>query len=253
MARIRSLKPDYFLDDKLAEQKPINRILFAGLWCLADREGRLEDNPKKIKVQVLPYDNHDVDKALDDLSTGGFIIRYQSDGKRYIEVVNFLKHQKPHHTEKPSIIPAPLNNGEITVKEPLRNGNRRVGAVDCSLVIDHGSLDKNVGGQAHQEPAQIFKNSLKEQAKEVLTFLNQKTGKAYQPVSANLDMIIARLREGATPAQLRKIVAKKHAEWSIDEKMNQYLRPKTLFNKTNCANYIGELVLPSEVQNVTVS
>ncbi len=124
MPRIRSLKPDFFIDDKLAEQKPLTRILFQGLWCLADKEGRLEDNPKKIKVQVLPYDNFDVEDGLTSLSEAGFIIRYQVEGKRFIQIKNFKKHQNPHHTEKDSEIPAP--NGALTVKEPLKNGEATV-------------------------------------------------------------------------------------------------------------------------------
>lgn len=120
MARIRALKPDFFLDDKLAEQEPLTRLLFEGLWCLADREGRLEDNPKKVKVQVLPYDNFDVDKGLKSLASAGFIVRYQADQKKYIQVKNFRKHQNPHHTERSSLIPAP--NDTLTDIDPLNNG-----------------------------------------------------------------------------------------------------------------------------------
>jgi uncharacterized phage protein (TIGR02220 family) len=83
---------------------------------------------------------------------------------------------------------------------------------------------------------------LKTQATEVLQFLNTKTGRNYQPVNGTLDSLIARLREGFTVTQLRQVVAKKSREWGADEKMEPYLRPKTLFNRTNFANYVGELV-----------
>ena len=75
----------------------------------------------------------------------------------------------------------------------------------------------------------------------ILEFLNEKTGKHYQPVDANLRLIAARLKEGATETQLRQVIAKKCREWGPDEKMADYLRPKTLFNATNFANYVGEL------------
>ena len=56
MARARNLKPSFFTNDKLAELHPLGRLLFAGLWTIADREGRLEDRPKRIKTDVsLPY------------------------------------------------------------------------------------------------------------------------------------------------------------------------------------------------------
>jgi len=104
--RSRNIKPGFFTNEYLAELDPLARILFEGLWCLADREGRLEDRPKKIKVEVLPYDDVDVDHLLRFLE-GKFILRYQKDGEKYIQVITFLKHQTPHHREKASEIPPP--------------------------------------------------------------------------------------------------------------------------------------------------
>lgn len=75
----------------------------------------------------------------------------------------------------------------------------------------------------------------------VLQFLNEKTGRNYEPLPATLEPIIARLKEGATVDDMRAVVAKKCREWSADERMEKYLRPKTLFNRTNFANYKGEL------------
>jgi uncharacterized phage protein (TIGR02220 family) len=82
---------------------------------------------------------------------------------------------------------------------------------------------------------------LKPQAVEILNFLNAKTGKNFLPVAANLEMIIARLREGYPCDDIRSVVARKCGEWKADEKMAPYLRPKTLFSRTNFANYHGQL------------
>lgn len=79
-------------------------------------------------------------------------------------------------------------------------------------------------------------------ARSVLQFLNEKTGRRYQPVDANLRLIVARFREGTTEQQLRQVVAKKCREWTGNEKMETYLRPATLFNREKCAQYVGELV-----------
>lgn len=89
---------------------------------------------------------------------------------------------------------------------------------------------------------QISLNSLKPQAIEVLDFLNTKTGRNYQPVEANLKMIAGRLKEGASVADCRAVIAKKVREWGSDAKMSEYLRPATLFNATKFAQYRGELV-----------
>lgn len=76
----------------------------------------------------------------------------------------------------------------------------------------------------------------------LLTFLNEKTGRAYRPVPANLSLIAARLREGATEQDCRSVIAKKSREWLKDEKMSAYLRPETLFGARKFAQYVGELV-----------
>jgi hypothetical protein len=105
--RARNIKPGFFKNEELAEIDAAGRLLFVGLWCLADREGRLEDRPKRIRVEIFPYDSIDVGELLDELAERGFIIRYAIDGGRFIQVVNFLKHQTPHYKESPSVIPAP--------------------------------------------------------------------------------------------------------------------------------------------------
>lgn len=86
------------------------------------------------------------------------------------------------------------------------------------------------------------KKKLSESCLEVLTFLNEKTGRSYQPVKANINLIAARIREGATVDQCRQVIAKKCREWRDDPGQEIYLRPKTLFNATNFAQYQGEIV-----------
>lgn len=126
MARARNLKPSFFMDDDIAEIHPLGRLLFQGLWCVADREGRLADKPKKIKAELLPYDNCNVERLLQDLDEARFIVRYERDGKRYIQVRQFKKHQNPHVKEPPSMIPPPdehhANTGTGTAPAPDEHG-----------------------------------------------------------------------------------------------------------------------------------
>jgi hypothetical protein len=109
--RARNLKPGYFKNDRLAECSFEARYLFPGLWCLADREGRLEDRPMKIKGEVFPFDAVDVEALLAELVQAEMIIRYIVDGVRCIQVVNFSKHQSPHQKEVKSILPPPPRKG----------------------------------------------------------------------------------------------------------------------------------------------
>ena len=118
MARSRNIKPGFFENAELAELSLYARLLFIGLWTLADREGRLEDRPKQIRFKLMPYDDFDPNATLQQLHDAGFIVRYQVDGECYIQVSNFLKHQTPHCKEKESIIPAPDMHQTCTVLAP---------------------------------------------------------------------------------------------------------------------------------------
>ena len=120
MARARNIKPGFFKNADLVETSFETRLLFVGLWTLADREGRLQDRPKQIKMELFPADNVDVDNCLNDLSQLGFITRYVADGKRVIQVVNFCKHQTPHGKEADSELPD--ENGVYTVHERNKSG-----------------------------------------------------------------------------------------------------------------------------------
>lgn len=107
MPRVRDLNPGFFTDDELAEVEPLGRILFAGLWCIADREGRLKDRPKWVKVHCLPYDDVDVDNLLTTLHDRELIHRYvASDGGHYIAIPGWAKYQRIHWKEPISSIPS---------------------------------------------------------------------------------------------------------------------------------------------------
>lgn len=93
----------------------------------------------------------------------------------------------------------------------------------------------------------------KRQAIEILDFLNAKTGHGYKPVPANVDLIVARLKEGFEAQDVKSVIAMKAREWKDDDAMRQYLRPATLFNRTNFAQYHGQLVqLPNPQQALEV-
>lgn len=113
--RARGIKPGFFKNEELGALQPICRILYIGLWCCADREGRLEDRPTRIKVEVLPYDECDIDVELSRLMDSKFINRYEVNGEKYIEILNFKKHQYPHVKESESFIPEP-NKHKINTK-----------------------------------------------------------------------------------------------------------------------------------------
>lgn len=115
MARIRTIKPEFFRDSTILELSYPARLLFIGLWCEADRAGRLLDHPKDLKLSLFPDQEFDVDEAIGAMSDLGLVIRYEANGERYLQVVNFAKHQRISGKEAgwQSNIPGPPEaNGE---------------------------------------------------------------------------------------------------------------------------------------------
>lgn len=109
MARIRTIKPDFFKNEQLSELSAIARLLFIGLWTQADREGRMLDRPKRLKAEIFPYDNVDLEKELSRLQSAGFINRYKVGDLKVISIHKFTKHQRITGSEADtkSELPAP--------------------------------------------------------------------------------------------------------------------------------------------------
>lgn len=100
MARARNIKPSFFQNEELGELDPLARLAFIGMWTIADYKGCIEFRPKRLKVQLLPYDECDMERIAINLDKSGFVQIYSVDGQRYIKIVNFDKHQNPHKNEK---------------------------------------------------------------------------------------------------------------------------------------------------------
>lgn len=135
--RARSIKPGICDNELLGTADPFYTLLFERLWMIADREGRLEDRPLRIKAQAFPYrDGLDVVPMLDWLEVNGFIARYEAEGKKFIQILMFLKHQSPHKNEQPSVIP-PMPGGNTTKVAPEHNqGSAKDALTPSSLTPD---------------------------------------------------------------------------------------------------------------------
>jgi hypothetical protein len=118
MARIRSIKPEFFRHEALYEAEketklPL-RLAFAGLWTAADREGRFRWSPRQLKLDCLPYDDCDFSRVLDALMTRGFIVKYAVDGKELGCIPSWHQHQVINNREKSSDLPAPNEINTLT-------------------------------------------------------------------------------------------------------------------------------------------
>lgn len=143
MARSRNIKPGFFTNDVLGELPPLARLLFAGLWTICDRDGRTEDRPKRIKAELLGYDDCDCDTLLQQLHEAGFISRYTVGSQRVIQVLTWKSHQNPHVKEAPSSLPEQVKHQTSTVQEPYKEqpSPERAGLIPSLLIPDSLSSD----------------------------------------------------------------------------------------------------------------
>lgn len=126
MARIRTIKPGFFKNEDLAELPFPARLLFIGLWTQSDKEGRLEDRPKRLKVELFPYDSLDVNNLLERLQSAGFISRYEVGDLKVIQIKKFKDHQRITGSEADSESLLPEEK-ETTWKQQGNNLDDRKG------------------------------------------------------------------------------------------------------------------------------
>lgn len=107
VGRIRTIKPELFLDEDLGALPGDYLALFVGLWTVADREGRLEWRPARLKATLFPYREIDLEALAEGLERIGKVRRYEVDGKRLLWVCGFVRHQRPHPKEPASVLPPP--------------------------------------------------------------------------------------------------------------------------------------------------
>lgn len=105
MARIRSLKPEFFLSEQVGSVSFGARLLFAGLWTIADKEGRLRWAPRKLKAQLFPYDDIELFQWAEELVDRKLVAFYEDEAGVYLFVPGFSEHQRPHPKEPASVLP----------------------------------------------------------------------------------------------------------------------------------------------------
>lgn len=166
MARIRTIKPEFWTDEKVVTISPLARLVFIGLWNFVDDYGRAACSPARLKMQILPADNADLRQLLAEISGAGLITLYTVEGKEYLQVDGFNKHQK-QDTRNPSkhpVPPIPTEPHQIHPLDQGREGEGKGNAIDADAphsrtqetdLFDRGKqiLGKQAGG--------LIKNLLK--------------------------------------------------------------------------------------------
>lgn len=214
MARIRSIKPEFWTSQTLAQVSPSARLLFIATWTYSDDRGRFQAAPALLGSQAFPMDGiapGEIERMVAELAGAGVIRLYQQAGKLYGEVANWKEHQ-PINRPSPSRFPEP-DPAEFT--EPSLNGHGGL-SEDSPPEQGAGSREQGAGSR---EPEQ-GKNHLSSDERSTAlarTDIDQvwSAYQAHHPQSALTDkrrkLIRARLKEGRTPADLVAAIEGCHA------------------------------------------
>lgn len=194
MARIRTLKPEYWTDEKMSLLDPLTRLVFLGLVSMADDAGRLIDNVKLLDGMLFPNTDDSSRDSLDTLARISRITRYvTSSGQSVIQIVNWSKHQKVDHQSKFVLpgpeeavvvqprVPAPVNPPLARSSRKSRESVERVSRDPRASTLDLGPRTNDLSSGAHA-PANNWVDAAREILLGVGTFPHGRIGKALGPV-----------------------------------------------------------------------
>lgn len=141
MARIRTVKPDFFCSPTIAGLRHRSRLTFIGLWTFVDDQGRGFDDARLVKAAVWPLDD-DVTHAcvaqdLDDLESAGLLERWRDDstGRALLRVRSFLEHQRINRAT-PSRLPASPQEASLTAHGGLTETSPREVEVEMEVEME---------------------------------------------------------------------------------------------------------------------
>jgi uncharacterized phage protein (TIGR02220 family) len=262
MARIRTIKPSFWVSEQVMSCSIDARLFFIGLWTFADDSGVIKNSPMSLKAQIFPGDNMNstsIRRIVDELYTNKLLMPFSDEnGEQYLYILNWAKHQKIDKSlERLKAPPLDLIKDFISNSTSIRrtfdeHSTSARDGIGIGIGIGIGEkTDSNESLSDSHRTSRLLKEKSTEQAIEVLNFLNEKAEKFYRPVEVNLKLINRCLSNGMSVEDLKCIIAKKCREWKGNPTMDYCLRPKTLFSKENCEQYYGQLnlKLEQEVEN----
>lgn len=225
------LSPGFHQNRALATKvEPLAKIMFIGLWGLADRNGCLKDDPDLIRALIFPYQPEiNATNLLNQLEKEHFIVRYAIDGAHYIFIPNFRKYQHIHPHEAQSDIPLPpddvikCNDNVIKCNDNKINSR---GKGNINIISSLSSLESKID---------VVARILEDLNMRVRKFRPSARGfKATETVKKD----IARwLKHGYTLEDFIHVHQVCIARWKDDPKQKDYLTPGTLYRLNNFERY----------------
>ena len=151
MARIRTIKPEFWSDEKVGLCSPTARLLFLGLLNFCDDYGNLVRAPRQLKAQIFPYDVLEVEPLLLELEAQRLAVEYMVDGARYLNIPRFSKHQIVNRKSAPQC-PAPPTQRALS--EPSVSTIAR-----CMSPLAEGRKEGGKEGMDKERPVKSGDNS----------------------------------------------------------------------------------------------
>lgn len=226
--RIRSIKPEFWSDTKVARWDTFTRLLYIGLWSVADDYGCGTAEPAIIAASLFPFDLsrnpeetlRQVNAAITTLSQSGRISLYTVGDEAFFHVLHWREHQRVDRPSK-SRIPRPEEGVEIPPPKP-----------------------QAAAPEPPKADAEVPEAPEREVARGILSHLNEKADRSFRPTDNVISAIVLRLADVANDADgVKQMIDRQCACWKGTD-MEEYLRPETLFRKGKFNAYYDDRTRP---------
>ena len=242
MARIRTIKPEFFRHELLQDLTITHPILhpmlvFAGLLGHCDKNGVFEWKPRQLALDILPFvwmqSKGHLDAALVLLRDNNLIQQYECNEKQYGFIPSFVDHQRINGKESqaPGLYPQPLDNTEFLSNETPEKQQGSTGEAPGKHPRSQEGKGREEEGKRkgrEKEPGVEKNNPL---TISVLNETNLILSKNFTGSKDAIRNIEKRLAEGRTIEDFKTVCQNMLATWGKDEKMFQYLCPETLYGE----------------------
>ena len=222
--RSRIIKPELFQNKKLGRAGQGVSFHFVGLWIIADREGRLINEPDLIKGLLYPFIKKVTPEKIiimtNKLVELGFVYSYSDGEDDYLWIPTFTEHQTIHKHEAQSIIPQYTKDLEV-MSSNVDTSTVNVSSSTCSSTSTSTITSTSISTSTSEGDIPF---------KDIIEHLNYCANTKYKYESKKTQSLIsARWNEGVRLEDFRYVHAVKVEEW-INTDMEKYIRPETLYS-----------------------
>ena len=244
MAIYRSVQMSFWTDSKVVDDfTPEDRDFYLYLMTNphTNLAGCYEVSIKQVSDET-GYSKETVNRLLDRMEKVHDVIRYSPETKEVL-ILNWSKYNwtKSKDFQKPLL-------AEI---ESVKNFDFKAylqGDIDRLNTVPTGSKESPETTVTVTVSDTVNKDTVI--IKEIVSYLNEKAEKNFRPSSKETQKHIrARLKDGYTIDDFKRVIDNKCSQWKGDKKMDEFLRPKTLFTPENFESYLNQK-MPGHKQDI---